>query len=148
NLQLTTYSKSLFMAVLSISLTTNATKLAQFAWLLKKARVSRVNVSLDSLNKDRYARITGGGNLSSVLAGIEEALKAGLEPLKINVVVMKGINDDELESFVRLTLNKSLQLRFIEFMPINQQRVSWSERYLPSHILKERLAGSFRAYSH
>lgn len=126
-----------------LSLTTNATKLAQFAWLLKKSKVGRVNVSLDSLNKDRYAQITGGGNLHDVLRGIEEALKAGLEPLKINMVVMKGINDDELEAFTRLTLNKPLQVRFIEFMPINQQRVSWSERYLPSQVLKERLAGSF-----
>lgn len=126
-----------------LSLTTNATMLAQFAWLLKKAGVGRVNVSLDSLNKDRYARITGGGKLDDVLTGIEEALAAGLNPLKINVVVMKGINDDELESFARLTLNKSLQVRFIEFMPINQERISWSERYLPSHILKARLAGSF-----
>jgi cyclic pyranopterin phosphate synthase len=126
-----------------LSLTTNGTKLAQFAHKMKKAGVDRVNISLDSLNKERYAQITGGGNLNDVLAGIEEALRAGLVPVKINVVVMKDVNDDELESFARLTLNKHLYVRFIEFMPISQQMVSWRKRYLPTHVLKYRLAGCF-----
>ncbi|MDI6736123.1 MAG: GTP 3',8-cyclase MoaA [bacterium] len=126
-----------------LSLTTNATKLAQFAWPLKQAGVNRVNISLDSLNKEKYAQITGGGNLNNVLTGIEEALRVGLDPLKINVVVMKGINDDELEDFVRLTVDKPLQVRFIEFMPIGNLGISWVERYLPSFLLKERLANYF-----
>jgi len=126
-----------------VSLTTNATKLAHFAGQLKKAGINRINISLDSLNKDRYARITGGGNLNDVLIGIEEALRVGLAPLKINMVVMKGINDDELKEFALLTLNKHLQVRFIEFMPICQQKISWAERYLPTDVLKERLASFF-----
>lgn len=126
-----------------VSLTTNATKLAHFAGQLKKSGVKRVNISLDSLNKNRYAQITGGGNLNDVLTGIEEALRVGLDPLKINMVVMRGINDDELEEFARLTQSRHLQVRFIEFMPIGQQGVSWTKRYLPSYVLKERLSSSF-----
>ncbi|MBU2462129.1 GTP 3',8-cyclase MoaA [bacterium] len=126
-----------------LSLTTNATKLAQLAWQLKEVGVNRVNISLDSLNKDRYFKITGGGKLDDVLSGIEEALKAGLVPLKINMVVMKGINDDELEEFALLTLNKDLHIRFIEFMPIGQQKVEWRDRFLPTYLLKERLNSYF-----
>jgi len=126
-----------------LSLTTNATRLVQFAWQLKEVGVKRVNVSLDSLNKDRYFKISGGGNLNEVIEGIEEALKAGLLPLKINMVVMKGINDNELEEFALLTLNKPLQVRFIEFMPIGQQKMKWKERFLPTYVLKERLDSYF-----
>lgn len=126
-----------------LSLTTNATQLAQFAFPLKNVGVDRINISLDSLNKDRYFKITGGGNLNNVLIGIEEALKASLDPLKINMVVMKGVNDNEVEAFARLTLNKPVHVRFIEFMPIGHQKVSWTGRYLPVTVLKKRLAACF-----
>jgi len=126
-----------------LCLTTNGTKLSQFAWHLKDLRVKRLNISLDSLDKDRYSQITGGGNLSDVLFGIKEALNAGLVPLKINVVIMQGINDDEIVSFARLTLKKPLYIRFIEFMPISQQREVWTARYIPSQVLKERLSSHF-----
>lgn len=126
-----------------VSLTTNATKLSQFAEQLKNAGVKRINISLDSLNKDRYFKITGGGNLNNVLTGIDEALKVGLTPLKINMVVMKDINDDEVEAFARLTMDKPVHVRFIEFMPIGQQKVSWAEQYLPTSALKERLSSYF-----
>lgn len=122
-----------------LSLTTNATLLPKFAWQIKKAGVNRVNISLDSLNKERYLYITGGGNLDNVLAGIEEAIKAGLDPLKINMVVMQGINDDEIEAFVRLTINRPIHVRFIELMPLGKQR----EKYLPSFVLKERLSNYY-----
>ncbi len=126
-----------------LSLTTNATKLTQFAWLLKIAGIDRINISLDSLDKNRYNQITGGGNLNDVLDGIEEALKARLVPLKINVVVMSEINDDEIEKFARLTLDKDIQVRFIEFMPIGTQMDLWSRRYLPGHVIKERITSYF-----
>jgi len=126
-----------------LTLTTNGTKLAQFAEQLKENKVDRINISLDSLNRERYSSITGGGNLEAVLAGIDEALSVGLVPLKINMVVMKGINDDEVESFARLTLDKPVIVRFIEFMPISQQGVEWDERYLPAYILKQRLSSNF-----
>ncbi|MBI4778806.1 GTP 3',8-cyclase MoaA [Candidatus Desantisbacteria bacterium] len=126
-----------------LALTTNGIKLVQFAGQLKENGVNRLNISLDSLNRERYSVITGGGNLEAVLAGIDEALSVGLVPLKINMVVMKGINDDEVESFARLTLNKPVIVRFIEFMPISQQGVKWDERYLPAHVLKQRLSSDF-----
>lgn len=126
-----------------LTLTTNATKLSQFAWQLKESGVKRLNISMDSLNKDRYDKITGGGNLNNVLAGIEEALKAGLVPLKINMVVMRGINDDEIESFARLTLEKPFHVRFIEFMPIGQKMNKWQELYLPTAIIKKGLSSLF-----
>ncbi|MBI4778432.1 GTP 3',8-cyclase MoaA [Candidatus Desantisbacteria bacterium] len=126
-----------------LALTTNGTKLVQFARQLKENRVDRINISMDSLNKDRYSKITGGGRLNDVLAGIDEALRVGLVPLKINMVVMAGINDDEIESFAMLTLDKPVVVRFIEFMPISWQGISWDERYLPTHILKQRLSQKF-----
>lgn len=126
-----------------LTLTTNATKLSQFAWQLKESGVKRLNISMDSLNKDRYDKITGGGNLNNVLAGIEEALKAGLVPLKINMVVMRGINDDEIESFARLTLEKPFHVRFIEFMPIGQKMNKWQELHLPTAIIKKGLFSLF-----
>ncbi len=126
-----------------LTLTTNGTRLAQFARQLKENGVDRINISLDSLNRDRYADITGGGNLDDVLAGIDEALRVGFVPLKINMVVMAGINDDEVESFVRLTLDKPVVSRFIEFMPISWQGISWDERYLSTHVLKQRLSQRF-----
>jgi len=126
-----------------ISLTTNGTKLSQFAPQLKDSGVKRLNISLGSLDKDRYAQMTGGGNLNDVLFGIKEALNAGLVPLKINVVIMQGINDDEIVLFARLTLDEPLYIRFIEFMPINQPMEVWIERYIPNQVLKRRLASYF-----
>lgn len=126
-----------------LTLTTNGTRLVQFARQLKENGVDRITISLDSLNKECYSKITGGGNLNDVLAGIDEALRVGFIPLKINMVVMAGINDNEVESFVRLTLDKPVVVRFIEFMPISRQGISWDERYLSTHVLKQWLAQRF-----
>jgi cyclic pyranopterin phosphate synthase len=126
-----------------ITLTTNGTKLAEFSHQLKKAGLSRVNISLDSLDRERYFQITGGGKLNEVLMGIEEAIMNDLAPVKINVVAMKGVNEDEVEGFARLTIDRPLWVRFIEFMPISQHRNFWESRYLPSNVLKERLFNSF-----
>ncbi len=102
-----------------LPITTNGVKLEEFAPLLKKAGVSRVNVSLDSLNKKGFTRITGQDNLGQVLRGIKAAKKAGLEPIKINVVVLKGINEGEILDFINFALENSLIIRFIEYMPTN-----------------------------
>ncbi|MFC2011907.1 GTP 3',8-cyclase MoaA [Chloroflexota bacterium] len=101
-----------------ISLTTNGILLSRYAAELKEAGLKRVNISLDTLNKDRFKRITGLDKLEDVLAGIEAAHKAGLEPVKINMVVLKGINDDEVIDFVRKSIDEGWHIRFIEFMPI------------------------------
>lgn len=118
-----------------IALTTNGIYLASFADALKSAGLTRVNISLDSLKQGRFAMITRGGDLKRVLAGIEASRKAGLAPIKLNVVLMKGINDDETESFLRMTIDEPVHVRFIEYMPIGKQGKEWKGEYLPlSHI--------------
>ena len=99
------------------SLTTNGTLLAELAQDLKQAGLSRVNVSLDSLNPETYKRITGSDKLSDVLEGIDAALDAGLRPIKLNMVVLSGINDSEVEDFIRFVRGRrDLVLQLIELM--------------------------------
>jgi len=100
-----------------VSLTTNGTLLARCAAELKAAGLTRVNVSLDTLKTDRFERITGGNRLKDVLGGIEAAKMAGLNPVKINMVVLRDTNDDEVLNFARMTVNNSWHVRFIEHMP-------------------------------
>ncbi|MDO7906485.1 GTP 3',8-cyclase MoaA [Paenibacillus sp. JX-17] len=114
-----------------ISLTTNALLLAKKAQRLKDAGLNRINISLDSLHADRFAMITRGGDVQQVLQGIEAARKAGLGPIKLNVVLMKGINDDEIRDFIALTLDQPLHVRFIEYMPIGSASDAWRQSYLP-----------------
>jgi GTP 3',8-cyclase len=100
-----------------LSLTTNGILLKEFAQDLKKAGLKRINISLDSLRKERFCQITRKDDFEKVWAGIEEALKVGLFPIKINMVAIQGLNDDEIESFARLTLHLPLIIRYIEYMP-------------------------------
>ncbi len=102
-----------------ISLTTNGILLGGCAAELKAAGLRRVNVSLDTLKPDRFEFITRGSGLDKVLEGIEAARRVGLNPVKINTVVMAGINDDELLDFARKTIDDGWHVRFIEFMPVN-----------------------------
>jgi cyclic pyranopterin phosphate synthase len=100
-----------------ISMTTNGTLLTKYAAELKSAGLKRVNISLDSLKPDKFAYITGGDKLNDVLQGIEIANNVGLVPVKINMVVLKGINDDEILDFARKTITDGWNVRFIEHMP-------------------------------
>ena len=100
-----------------ISLTTNATLLPAFAADLARAGLSRVNISIDSLDPERYRELTRGGSLQKALAGVEAALQHGLEPVKINVVMMSEVLG-ELDAFVGLTRDRPLHVRFIEWMPV------------------------------
>jgi cyclic pyranopterin phosphate synthase len=100
-----------------VSLTTNGTLLARHAVELKDAGLRRVNVSLDTLQPERFERITGGDRLADVLDGIGAARKAGLNPVKVNMVVLGGINDDEVLDFARKTIADGWHVRFIEHMP-------------------------------
>jgi cyclic pyranopterin phosphate synthase len=102
-----------------ISLTTNGILLAQHAAELKEAGLHRVNVSLDTLKPERFQQITRCGNLEDTLRGIAVAGEAGLNPVKINMVVMAGINDDELPDFAAKTVRDGWHVRFIERMPVN-----------------------------
>lgn len=100
-----------------LSLTTNGIFLEKYAQRLAAAGLDRVNVSLDSLREESYRQITRGGDLAAVLRGLEAAKQAGLKPIKINMVPMRGINDDEVIDFARMTLDTEYQVRFIECMP-------------------------------
>jgi cyclic pyranopterin phosphate synthase len=106
-----------------LSLTTNGIKLAECAQDLKKAGLDRVNISLDSLDAEKYKKITSGGNINLVLKSIDAAEKVGLTPVKINVVPIRGLNDNEILSFASLTLKRNYHIRFIEFMPANCSNV-------------------------
>jgi cyclic pyranopterin phosphate synthase len=100
-----------------LSLTTNGAFLKKYALELKQAGLSRVNVSLDTLKPDKFRYITRLGELETVLEGIEAAKKVGFNPVKINTVVMRGINDDEILDFARMTFENGWHVRFIELMP-------------------------------
>ena len=106
-------------AINDISLTTNGALLAHYAAELKQAGLHRVNVSLDTLKPGRFRQITRCGNLEDTLEGISAAREAGLNPVKINVVVMAGINDDDLTDFAAKTISDGWHVRFIEHMPVN-----------------------------
>ncbi len=100
-----------------LSLTTNGILLKEFAQDLKRAGLKRINISLDSLRRERFYQITRKDEYERVWEGIEEALRVGLSPVKINMVAIKGLNDDEIESFAQLTLHLPLTIRYIEYMP-------------------------------
>ena len=108
-----------------LSLTTNGILLKDYADDLKKAGLNRVNISLDTLNKEKYKKITRCGDLDDVLEGIRAAKEAKLLPIKINVVLIGGFNDDEIKDFISLTLKDDIDVRFIELMPIGEAS-SWS----------------------
>ncbi|MBA7569171.1 GTP 3',8-cyclase MoaA [Candidatus Atribacteria bacterium 1244-E10-H5-B2] len=127
-----------------ISLTTNGFFLSEYAEKLKDAGLNRVNISLDSLQEEKYKRITRGGSLEKALRGIDSALKAGLLPIKINIVLIKGINDDEVEDFVRLTLGRPLNIRFIEFMPSGEElKDNYRDKFISVLEIKESLAEKY-----
>jgi len=118
-----------------LSLSTNGALLKEQAAELKAAGLKRVNVSLDSLRQDVYHRITRHGNLSTAIAGIEAAQEAGLAPIKLNTVVMRGINDSEVKDLATLARNRGWSIRFIERMPLAGE----GEGYVPSAEVRDHL---------
>ena len=125
-----------------LSLSTNAVQLSKHAVSLHKAGVSRINVSLDSLQAERFKAITKG-KLEKVLAGLMAAKAAGLSPIKINMVVMKGINDDEVEAMVDFCIEHDFTLRFIETMPMGETGLDASDRYVNLQDVRARLEQRF-----
>ena len=103
-----------------LCLTTNGIMLSIFVQELKAAGVNRLNISIDTLNGDKYRAITRNGDIDTVFKGIEAAEKAGFKNIKLNIVLMGGINDDEIRDFVNLTLYKPWEVRFIELMPMGE----------------------------
>jgi len=116
------------------AMTTNGILLRKYARDLKKAGLNRVNISLDTLNENKYAEITRGGRLSNVLRGIEVAKEEGLTPIKINTVLVGGFNDDEIEDFIRWTEEEQIDVRFIELMPMGEA-VGFNSKYFISNQL-------------
>jgi cyclic pyranopterin phosphate synthase len=128
-----------FEGLEDIALSTNAHHLAREAEALHKAGVTRINVSIDSLQPKRFNRITRGGDLEKVMAGIEKALEIGMTPVKFNMVVMKGTNDDEIEAMVDFGLAKGVEVRFIETMPIGPAGVSMMDQHYPAAKILARI---------
>ncbi|UCE88624.1 MAG: GTP 3',8-cyclase MoaA [Pseudomonadota bacterium] len=123
-----------------LSMSTNATRLRKHAASLRQAGISRINVSLDSLQATRFREITGG-KLGKVLDGLMAAKQAGFAPVKINMVVMRGVNDDEVEDMVEFCIAHDFTLRFIETMPVGDAgRVTSADAYMNLNEVKARLA--------
>ena len=125
-----------------LSLSTNATRLSRHAVELQQAGVSRINVSLDSLKPEVFKEITKG-KLEKVISGLMAAKEAGLTPVKINMVVMKGVNDDEVESMVEFCLEHNFTLRFIETMPVGDTGRNAVDHYVDLADIRARLAQHF-----
>ncbi len=126
-----------------LSLTTNGVKLEEMAEDLKKAGLMRVNISLDSITEETFKRITGYNYLKQVLKGIERALQFGLTPLRINTIILKGINDDEVEDLACLSAWLPLSVRFIEYTPTNKRLRGFLNNFVCNEEIRSRLEKRF-----
>lgn len=122
-----------------LSLSTNAHLLAEYAPALVEAGVHRVNISLDTLNPETFRKITRNGELEPVLKGIDAAVAAGMDPVKINMVVMKGLNDDEIEPMLDFAVVKGVDLRYIETMPVGEAGIEGTDYFMPANEILARL---------
>jgi cyclic pyranopterin phosphate synthase len=128
---------------LDITLTTNGVLLGEKAAPLKQAGLKRVNISLDTLHLDRFQDLARREALARVMEGIEAAARAGLKPIKLNMVVLKGINDDEILDFAGLARNKGYEVRYIEFMPLDGDQTWSMDKVVPSRQIQEQIEDSF-----
>ncbi|MGM0882652.1 MAG: GTP 3',8-cyclase MoaA [Bacillota bacterium] len=120
-----------------IALTTNGVFLAKQAEALRAAGLNRVNISLDTLDPARFRFIARSGDLKRVMEGIEAAAAVGFDPIKLNCVLLKEVNEDEIASFLKLAYEQPLHVRFIEYMPIGHADENWKKHYLPlSRVLE------------
>lgn len=122
-----------------LSLSTNATRMDKYAKELYQSGIKRINASLDTLNPETFKQITKG-KLDKVINGLMAAKSAGFSPIKINMVVMKGINDHEVEDMVEFCIEHGFTLRFIETMPMGETGVNASDQYISLRVIEERLA--------
>jgi cyclic pyranopterin phosphate synthase len=120
-----------------IAMTTNGVFLKEFATELKSSGLSRLNISLDTMREDRFAEITRGGNIEDVFEGVEAVLKAGFKGTKLNAVVMRGDNDDEIQDFVRYIMERDIELRFIELMASGWKDMVDEDRFMPTSEIME-----------
>jgi cyclic pyranopterin phosphate synthase len=129
-------------ALKELTLTTNGSQLQRFASQLKAHGVNRINVSLDTLNADKFRAITRWGDLDKVIAGIDAAQAAGLQ-IKINAVALKGVNEDEIATLLEWTHGRGMDLTVIEVMPLGDVDESRLDQYLPLSIVRARLAARY-----
>lgn len=125
-------------SIKDIALTTNGVLLKKNAEELKESGLKRINISLDTMDEKKYEYITRGGNIKDVMEGIDAAFKVGLVPIKINTVLSKNFNENEIEEFIKLTLKDGVDVRFIELMPFGQASGFASNHYLPNTVVLER----------
>jgi cyclic pyranopterin phosphate synthase len=123
--------------ITELDMTTNGTLLPKYAAALKAAGVDRLNISLDTLDPEKYKSITRCGEFQEAIDGIDAAFEAGFDNIKINAVLIGGVNDDEIPAFVEMTRNKSIHVRFIELMPIGES-AGWSrEKFISNSRVLE-----------
>src|SRR5947208_16005841 len=126
-----------------LALTTNGYFLPHRAHSLKEAGLDRITISLDSLKRDVFKQMTGVDVLDRVLEGIAAAKVAGLQPIKINAVIVRGHNEDEVADFAAFAREHDVKMRFIEFMPLDSDH-DWSrDRVVPGHEIRARIAAGF-----
>lgn len=131
-----------------LSLTTNGLQLPRIARQLRGAGVDRLTLSVDSLRPDRYRMITGGGKLDLFWRGVDAAMEAGFEKLKFNVVVIKGVNDDEVDELAALSIDQPWTIRFIEYMPLGDSQLTMpgvdpQDAIVDNELVKQRIAVRF-----
>src|SRR4051812_43878443 len=126
-----------------IAMTTNGVRLPELAHELVAAGLRRINVSLDSLRRERFFALTKRDELDRVLAGIDAALEAGLTPVKVNAVVMRGVNDDEVVDLARFGRERGVGVRFIEFMPLDAQGEWSNDKVVPAREIIDRIDAVF-----
>ena len=131
-----------------IALTTNGVFLEQQAKQLKEAGVTRVNISLDTLDPVRFKFIARNGDLNRVLNGIKAAAEVGFTPIKLNTVLLKNVNEDEIKDFLKLAYDYPIHVRFIEYMPIGHADENWKKHYLPLTRVLEIADEIGYAYTH
>lgn len=123
-----------------LALTTNGLRLAELAKPLKEAGLKRVNVNLDTLVREKYERMAGADGLPRVLAGIQAAVASGLEPVKLNTVVVRGENEYEIPELTLFAIKNGLEIRFIELMPMGPLAERWQERFVPESEMRQQLS--------
>jgi GTP 3',8-cyclase len=128
---------------LDITMTTNGVLLREKAAKLRAAGLKRINISLDTLSAKRFHEMARADMFARTMDGIEAAREAGLWPIKLNMVVMKGHNDDEVVDFARLAREKGYEVRFIEFMPLDGDNIWTNEQVVPSRRIQEQIEDLF-----
>ena len=126
-----------------LSMTTNGVLLKNYAKQLKDSGLGRINISIDTLNKTRFKKITGKDLFDEVWQGIESAIESGLSPVKLNVVPLRGFNEDEIIDFVRLTFSYPLIVRFIEFFHTNPRSQRMIDSLMPAEEVKKKIVCHF-----